>query len=94
MYRNSSGISLAPLGTAEWDARAAALPSTKGVGSLWGCAPSTSTKAGSEREGWCELVGCVQHNSQVLVQHHTGFVQTEVYKYVWLTKVFANTGNI
>jgi len=92
MYRDSSGISLAPLGccgTSERDELAAALH--KGVSCLWGCAPSTCTKARRKRKDWCELAACFQYNGQVLVQHHTVFVQTEVYKCVWLTKAFANT---
>lgn len=94
MYRDGSSISLAPLGcsdTAEWGELAAA--QHKGVSSLRGQALSTITKAGGEREGWCELTACFQHNSQVLVQQHAGLAKLR-FTSVCLTQVFANSWNL
>lgn len=68
MYRDSSGISLAPLGcsgTGEWGELAAA--QHKGVRSLWGWALSGSTKAGREKDGCYELAVRFQHSGPVLV---------------------------
>lgn len=70
MCRDSSSISLIPLGcsgTAEWGERAAA--QHKGVSSLWGYAPSTSTKTRRERKDGCELAARSQLSGQGVVHH-------------------------